>query len=602
MIFSSSSSSCCSSHDSSFCHSRTGPFTQPEPRHSNAYTSDGFLRRNLVRLLPTSVLGAIEPDLSRFGARVCTDVWKLSRECEAEPPFLRQTDAWGNRMQEQIVTCPAWKAQKVVSAEEGLIALAYNREHQQFSRLHQVVKLYMYGPASGMYGCPLAMTDGAAKTLEGLAGDHRLEGPLRHLTSGDPGQFWTSGQWMTEKAGGSDVGSGTETVAVPQPDRPGHYRLYGYKWFSSATDSDMSLTLARTEKGLGMFYVKMRRGEDGGGALNGIQVTKLKNKLGTRQLPTGELLLDGTEAQLISAEGRGIASITNMLTVTRMHNVISSVAGPRKMINLSRDYALRRKAFGKTLDQHVLHMQTLSRLETETRGGAVLMLDLARQLGLDDCGKIGDQDKLLLRLFMPVAKMYTAKSTMASLSEGLESFGGQGYIEDTGLPTLFRDGQVLPIWEGTSNVMSLDVLRSIAKSNGEVLGAFKSRVAAITADAAAAAANPVLKSAAGELSAALADTLKFVQNNAQSLEIAGRDLTVSLAHIYIGSLLLEHAMSEAADQTDLYTLKRWLETRVVSPVVVNDRNGVYTDELETYRQMVYDGYDEKKVLPNPYVK
>ena len=583
-----------------FSHPQTGPFVQPQFRHSNAYLSDGFLRRNLERLLPPSVFRDVQPDLVRFGERVSTDIWKLSRECEENPPFLRQSDAWGNRIDE-IVTCPAWKEQKNVSAQEGLIALAYERSHEEFSRLHQVVKLSLFGPASGLYGCPLAMTDGAAKTIESneIAS---LQEPFRHLTSRDPHQFWTSGQWMTEKAGGSDVGSGTETLAMQDPDRPDKYRLYGYKWFSSATDSDMSLTLARVvdsagqvvkgSRGISMFYVKMRR-EDG--SLNGIQVQKLKNKLGTRQLPTGELLLDGTEAQLISSEGRGIPSITNMLTVTRMHNIITSVAGPRKMLSLSRDYARRRKAFGKSLDEHILHMQTLCRLETETRGCAVLMLDLARQLGLDDCGKIADQDKLLLRLFMPVAKMYTAKSTMASLSEGLESFGGQGYIEDTGLPTLFRDGQVLPIWEGTSNVMSLDVLRSIAKSNGEVLVAFNSRVSGIV-KAGKSSSNPVFQSAAEQLSAALGGTVKFVQGNSQILEIAGRDLTVSLAHVYIGSLLLEHAMSEAGDKTDLFTVKQWLETRTLAPVVLNDKNGVYQDDLVTYRDMVYDGYDENQLL------
>ena len=266
------------------------------------------------------------------------------------------------------------------------------------------------------------------------------------------------------------------------------------------------------------------------------------------------------------------------------------------MISLSRDYARRRMAFGKTLDNQILHMQTLSRLETETRGCAILMLDLARQLGLDDAGKIGDQDKLLLRLFMPVAKMYTAKSTMSSLSEGLESFGGQGYIEDTGLPTLFRDGQVLPIWEGTSNVMSLDVLRSIAKSKGEVLMAFQGRVSA-TVKSAESSPNPVLNSAAGQIAKALGSTLKFVQGNPGSLEMASRDLTNSLAHIYIGSLLLEHAMSKSADSTDIFTLKQWLETRILSPVVENAKNGVYQDGLETYKDMVYDSYDEKYLLP-----
>ncbi len=220
-------------------------------------------------------------------------------------------------------------------------------------------------------------------------------------------------------------------------------------------------------KGISMFYLRTRKDD---GSLNGIQVmhyfleyvpfclissdikqrltlhnkvVKLKNKLGTRQLPTGELLLDGAEASLVSDPGRGIPSISSMLTVTRLHNVVSSVAAMRKVVQLARDYATRRSAFGRRLDEHPLHLQTLSRMETEARACTALMLDLAFKLGLDDCGRIGENDALLLRLMMPVAKMYTAKRAVSVVSEGLECFGGQGYIEDTGLPTMFRDAQVL---------------------------------------------------------------------------------------------------------------------------------------------------------------
>ncbi len=200
------------------------------------------------------------------------------------------------------------------------------------------------------------MTDGAAKTA--LANGLTLpDDALDRLTSRDPDQFWTSGQWMTEKGGGSDVAQGTDTVAVREEGDPeGKFRLHGYKWFSSATDSDMTLTLARIAdesgnlvpggKGVSMFYLRTHNDD---GSLNGIQVAKLKNKLGTRQLPTGELLLDGAEATLVSEPGRGIPSISAMLTITRMHNVISSVAGMRKIVLMARDYAKRRVAFGESL-------------------------------------------------------------------------------------------------------------------------------------------------------------------------------------------------------------------------------------------------------------
>merc|ERR1719305_561175 len=232
-----------------------------------------------------------------------------------------------------------------------------------------------------MYSCPLAMTDGAAATIKALGLQSDMEEAWSGLTSRDPNEFWTSGQWMTEPRGGSDVNSSTETVAVP--DEEGKWRLHGYKWFSSATDSDMALTLARVVRdgrigGLSMFYLKTR-GEDG--QLNGIQVAKMKNKLGTRQLPTAELLLDGTEAAMVGEEGRGIASISSMLTVTRLHNTAAAVGSMRKVSSLARDYATRRQAFGKRLAEHPLHIQTLARMEVETRGCLVLLLELARLQG-----------------------------------------------------------------------------------------------------------------------------------------------------------------------------------------------------------------------------
>ena len=323
----------------------------------------------------------------------------------------------------------------------------------------------LYAPASGLYSCPLAMTDGAAQTL--MSSDQSLpevKKALSRLTSRDPNYFWTSGQWMTEKRGGSDVQGATETTAtlIPQSES-GWYNLNGYKWFSSATDSDMALLLARhgslTENdNLSMFFLQTRDYSNDG-KLNGIQIVKLKNKMGTRQLPTAELLLTNAKARLLSEEGRGVAKISSMLGITRLHNIINSVGYQRKMTSLAQDYSKRRVAFGKPIATHPLHIRTLAQMEVETRGNTVLMIDLARQQGLEDSGSIGDNDKLLLRLMTPVAKLYTAKKAIELASEGIEAFGAQGYIEDTGIPGILRDAQVLPIWEGTSNVQALDVLR-----------------------------------------------------------------------------------------------------------------------------------------------
>ncbi len=589
-----------------FAFQRTGNFEQEPFRHENAFLGDAFLRRCLRRMIPVDLLeGTIEPDLTRFGARACTELWKWGQQCEESPPYVRQTDAWGRRV-DHVVTCEAWQRQKSVSAEEGLIAIAYERKQAEFSRLYQMCKLSLYSPSSGLYSCPLAMTDGAAKSIEALGLD--LPEAFERLTSRDPQKFWTSGQWMTEKGGGSDVASGTETVAVQTEGE--QYRLYGYKWFSSATDSDMALLLARItdekgsttpgSKGLSMFYVETKLPEEKD-VTNHIQVVKMKNKLGTRQLPTAELLLAGSRAKLISPPGRGVASISHMLTITRLHNVMSSVAAMRKIALLARDYARRRRAFGQVLDRQPLHLRTLSQLETDARGCTALFLDLAAKLGLDEAGKISDHDAWLLRLMTPVAKMYTAKKAVANVSESLECFGGMGYIEDTGLPAMLRDAQVLPIWEGTSTVMSLDVVRALVKSKGEALAAFKARIDEITRKAQL--SNIVeVKRASSEIRNATEATVTFAMENSGVLEVAARDFAFSLAHTYIAALLLEHCLSDSSATLDTATLTRWIASRDLSPVAVNARKSAYDREIHTDRDFVFDGYDEANSYASPYNK
>lgn len=173
---------------------------------------------------------------------------------------------------------------------------------------------------------------------------------------------------MTERRGGSDVAHGTDTIAVKGPLGSSQYKLYGYKWFSSATDADMTITLARCvnpetnrpDKGLTMFLANVRNRD---GTLNGVEIHKLKDKLGTRQLPTAELLLDGMTAYKMSDEGRGISKMANMLNITRIHTSLASVSNMRRIINLARDYATKRKAFGKYLVEYDLHNATLANME-----------------------------------------------------------------------------------------------------------------------------------------------------------------------------------------------------------------------------------------------
>ncbi|CAG2115280.1 unnamed protein product, partial [Medioppia subpectinata] len=490
-----------------FSRPKYGNFTQEMPQLDNQFTSDPFLQKYLQRVLPKEMYNEISGDLSRFGGRVATDINQLGLECDKHLPKLIQQNAWGQTCNDLYV-CSAWKQQKTVSADEGIVAIGYERKYHEFSRLYQFAKLFLYAPSSGLYSCPIAMTDGAAKTIESLKlTDQSFYEDIYHrLTTRDANTFYTSGQWMTEKGGGSDVAGGTETVAVSIGRDM--FKLYGYKWFSSATDADIALTLGRIAdeegnvlqgtRGLTLFFLKIR--DDATKRLNEIDMIRLKDKLGTRQVPTAELLLDGTIAHKMSEEGRGVAAIANMLQITRIHNAIGSAAYMRRIISIARDYAQRRKAFGKPISDYPIHMQTLARMDVEAKGAFMLAFENVRLLGKQEMGLTSDEENLVLRLLNPISKLFVCKQSLSTISEGLEAFGGQGAMlfvckqslstisegleafggqgamEDTGLPVMLRDSQIFTIWEGTTNILSLDVLRVLAKTGGEALRAFRSHI------------------------------------------------------------------------------------------------------------------------------
>jgi acyl-CoA dehydrogenase len=243
---------------------------------------------------PEDVRSAIEPELREMG-RISAELYPVQLADRANEPRLTQWDPWGRRV-DHIELTPLWRTAARIAAERGVVATAYERSHGPYSRIHQFALAYLFTPSTDIYSCPLAMTDGAASVLLRSGNAKLIDRAIPRLTSRDPDTMWTSGQWMTETIGGSDVGR-SETVARKAPD--GTWRLYGRKWFTSAATAEMALTLARPEggdpggRGLALFYLETR---DAAGDLNGISIDRLKDKLGTRKLPTAELTLDGVRA------------------------------------------------------------------------------------------------------------------------------------------------------------------------------------------------------------------------------------------------------------------------------------------------------------------
>jgi acyl-CoA dehydrogenase len=218
------------------------PFFQTPPALGNQFLTDRVLRSYLKRVLPADVLASIEPSLEAMGELAGGRLYELQLADRENEPSLVQWDAWGRRV-DRIEVSPLWKEAAHVAAEHGVVATAYERAHGELSRVHQFALAYLFDPSTDVYTCPLAMTDGAARTLLVHRHAELVERAVPRLTSRDPAQAWTSGQWMTERTGGSDVGL-SETIARSDGSA---WRLYGTKWFSSATTSQMALTLARPE-------------------------------------------------------------------------------------------------------------------------------------------------------------------------------------------------------------------------------------------------------------------------------------------------------------------------------------------------------------------
>ena len=451
-------------------------FIQDPPRLGNTFATDRLLASVVDRSFTGADRAAVTEELHTLGALAGGPLYQLQLADRTNEPVHTPWDPWGNRI-DHIEVSPLWKQAARLSAEHGLVAAGYAPARGALARLDQFARVHVLGPSLDVYTCPLAMTDGAARTLLDSGNAALIERALPRLTSTDPATAWTSGQWMTERTGGSDVGL-SETEARQDPD--GTWRLTGTKWFTSATTAEMALTLGRPvgnpagSSGLALFYVQVR---DAAGKLApGIAVNRLKDKLGTRKVPTAELTLDGCPAILVDKPSGGVRAITPMLSLTRTWNAVCSVAGMRRALDLARDFATRRRAFGALLAEKPLHADTLAGLEAEAAAAFMLAFRAVAVLGACEHGG-GDDAQRLLRALTPIAKLTTAKQAVAIASEAIESCGGAGYVEDTGLPRLMADAQVLPIWEGTTNVLSLDTLRALAKG-----GAF----ATLAADAEAA--------------------------------------------------------------------------------------------------------------------
>ncbi|KAI4673430.1 uncharacterized protein J4E84_011109 [Alternaria hordeiaustralica] len=609
----------------------TNPASIPETiqsRYSNSAeaSDDKIVARILDLYLPQDATEATKRVHHLARLSLNPSILKYATDAETNHPVLRPLSTFGaENKNDPLWTTTGWQKLKEVGYREGVVSVAYDKSHRRFSRrVGQFVGGHVWGPTGTMTACPQSMTDGAATLLDKHKNDEDGDQPgrgevlreaYRRVCSRDPDVAWTSGQWMTERSGGSDV-SGTETLARRMTaqeldeeakqgrDRDavgmqlGPWNIHGFKWFSSATDSEMAVLLARTDKGgLSAFYMPMRRRV---GALesdtlneeappltelNGVRIQRLKNKLGTKSLPTAEVELNGARGWLIGREGQGVKEISAILNITRLYTAAGSVGSWARGLAISRAYSKVRKVRGGLLQDNPTHLAWMAEETVKYWASAhFAYLGVALQGALEQdwdemvantkAVHLIPSDKItvaaLLRLLLPAMKAQVSVASVDGLRQCMECLGGVGYCEnneDGGLMNIakiYRDNLVNPIWEGTVSVMAEDVVRVLTDKRmggGDIMkNIFTPWVRDVLGRCAPIFQNEVL--IVEERLQALDD----VVHNAQKEELLYRGRAI-LQHLEVvaSSVALMYDAQANPDPVAQEIAARWIHLKALSP-------------------------------------
>ncbi len=454
----------------------------PDTEGINFYSVDHDLAFLLQRHLSAEEFEQAQPVLTHMGSVASCEMDELAAEADRAVPELVQFDKKGQRVDE-VVFHPAYHELERIAYEDFAIAACCHREGALgwSGRVPQPVKFALgflgMQAESGVF-CPVSMTDALARVLERYGSEQLKRHFLPGLTALTIGELKQGAMFLTEKQGGSDVGQ-TTTVARPRGQAAAggidgaqgfqpEWELWGDKWFCSNVTADIILTLARPEgapagtRGLGLFLVP-RTLEDGTrNVRNAYSINRLKDKLGTRSMATGEVTLHGALAYQVGALDRGFVQMTEMINLTRIWAAIGSLAAMRRSFLEALVHARGRVVFGRLLADHALMRRQLVDLLVEVEGCAALAFETAAVLErVDRHG--AEEDHRLLRILTPLCKYYVPKRGEYVTLEALEIRGGNGYVEDWPNARLLRDCIVNVIWEGSSNVIVLDVARAMQR-------------------------------------------------------------------------------------------------------------------------------------------
>jgi len=530
----------------------------PEVEARDWYSGDTHLQWLVRRSVGEELWPAAEAALRDAGELVPQKIEPMMPVLEANPPVLRQFDHRGQRIDE-VDYHPYFKAIESTAHEFGLVRMSYGDGWRGLpgrapAALRAGVEYIFLQADQTITGCPVAMVSAMCRALE--RNDKELAAKwIPKLASDKPGEYLTAAMFLTEKAGGSDVGA-NETEAVRDED--GNWRLYGEKWFATNPTFDLALILARPRgapagtKGLGLFLMPRILPEgvpdnplNADPRRNAYIFHRLKPKFGNKGLASSEMGLRGAFAWPVGDIDRGMKQMLDMVNNTRVGIALTSAASMRRCVWESLEHTRQRVTFGQVLDHHPLMRDTLVELVTDCTATLSAAMSVGELLQKSDRGDT-EQDRVL-RMLTPMLKGYAAERARICTTEAMEVRGGNGYIEDWPNGRMLRDVYVHAIWEGSGNIMALDVLRALAHGNGPAYFDELERLCESTAGSAApsSALSKVLLASLPRLRDDV-DALATVSVEAAQLRM--RRLEKRMAMTYMAAVLSDQAR-EHFDET-----------------------------------------------------
>lgn len=439
----------------------------PDRRGENFYTTDRELQALLPLYLPADLLRHMAPHFSRLGELAGGHLDVLAGIADRNPPTLQHRSRSGLDEQ-RVLKHPAYvEMERLAFSEFGLGAMSHRDETLGWrGKMPPAVKYvltYLFVQSEFGLCCPVSMTDSLTRTLRKFGSPELVQRFLPRLTSLDFDELAQGAMFMTEQGAGSDIAA---TATEARRDETGNWRLYGDKWFCSNPDAEFAMVLARPDdapagmKGISLFLLP-RHLEDG--SVNAYRIIRLKDKLGTRSMASGEIRLEGAVAYLVGEPGRGFVQMADMVNNSRLSNGVRAAGLMRRAVAEAEFVARERRAFGKSLQDMPLMRRQLDKLRVPAEQARTMLFQTAQALARSDAGEPGAY--ALLRILTPLIKFRACRDARKVTGDAMEVRGGCGYIEEWSDPRLLRDAHLGSIWEGTSNIVALDVIRAIKRED-----------------------------------------------------------------------------------------------------------------------------------------